>query len=250
MRLSGKIALVTGAGSGIGKASAISLARKGADLVLWGRTKSKLSLTEEDILSLSQRCLSCSVDLTLPAELSKAVQDVQKNFGEIDILVNSAGINIPQSAEDVTIESWDTIMETNVKGLFFCCQAVAKQSMIPREKGVIINISSQAGKVALPYRAAYCASKGAVDQLTRVLAYEWAKYKIRVNAVAPTFVETPFTEKMLTDLEFREFVMNNIPLKRLATAEDVANAVCFLASDESKMVTGAVIPVDGGWTIH
>jgi NAD(P)-dependent dehydrogenase (short-subunit alcohol dehydrogenase family) len=89
-----------------------------------------------------------------------------------------------------------------------------------------------------------------VDQLTRVLAYEWAKYKIRVNAVAPTFVETPFTEKMFNDLEFREFVMNNIPLRRLATAEDVANAVCFLASDESNMVTGAVIPVDGGWTIH
>jgi len=250
MSLSGKIALVTGAGSGIGKASAISLARKGADLVLWGRTKSKLSLTEEDILSLGRRCLSYSVDVTLPAELPKVVQDVQKDFGEIDILVNSAGLNIPQSAEDVTLEAWDTIMETNVKGLFFCCQSVGKHSMIPRETGVIINISSQAGKVALPYRAAYCASKGAVDQLTRVLAYEWAKYKIRVNAVAPTFVETPFTEKMFNDLEFREFVMNNIPLRRLATAEDVANAVCFLASDESNMVTGAVIPVDGGWTIH
>jgi len=250
MSLSGKIALVTGAGSGIGKASAISLAKKGADLVLWGRTKSKLSQTGEEILSLGRRCLLYPVDVTLPADLSKAVQDIQKDFGEIDILVNSAGVNIPQSAEDVTVDAWNIIMDTNVKGLFFCCQSVGKQSMMPREKGVIINISSQAGKVALPYRAVYCASKGAVDQLTRVLAYEWAKYKIRVNAVAPTFVETPFTEKMLNDLEFREFVMSNIPLKRLATAEDVANAVCFLASDESNMITGAVIPVDGGWTIH
>ncbi|MCX6660032.1 MAG: SDR family NAD(P)-dependent oxidoreductase [Candidatus Bathyarchaeota archaeon] len=250
MSLSGKVALVTGAGSGIGKASAISLAKKGADLVLWGRTKSKLSQTGEEILSLGRRCLLYPVDVTLPADLSKAVQDIQKDFGEIDILVNSAGVNIPQSAEDVTVDAWNIIMDTNVKGLFFCCQSVGKQSMMPREKGVIINISSQAGKVALPYRAVYCASKGAVDQLTRVLAYEWAKYKIRVNAVAPTFVETPFTEKMLNDLEFREFVMSNIPLKRLATAEDVANAVCFLASDESNMITGAVIPVDGGWTIH
>ena len=250
MSLSGKVALVTGAGSGIGKASAISLAKKGADLVLWGRTKSKLSQTGEEILSLGRRCLLYPVDVTLPADLSKAVQDFQKDFGEIDILVNSAGVNIPQSAEDVTVDAWNIIMDTNVKGLFFCCQSVGKQSMMPREKGVIINISSQAGKVALPYRAVYCASKGAVDQLTRVLAYEWAKYKIRVNAVAPTFVETPFTEKMLNDLEFREFVMSNIPLKRLATAEDVANAVCFLASDESNMITGAVIPVDGGWTIH
>lgn len=250
MSLSGKVALVTGAGSGIGKASAISLAKKGADLVLWGRTKSKLYQTGEEILSLGRRCLLYPVDVTLPADLSKAVKDIQKNFGEIDILVNSAGVNIPQSAEDVTIDAWNTIMDTNVKGLFFCCQSVGKQSMMPREKGVIINISSQAGKVALPYRTVYCASKGAVDQLTRVLAYEWARYKIRVNAVAPTFVETPFTEKMLNDLEFREFVMSNIPLKRLATAEDVANAVCFLASDESNMITGAVIPVDGGWTIH
>lgn len=143
-----------------------------------------------------------------------------------------------------------TLMNTNVKGLFFCCQSVGQQSMIPRRKGVIINISSQAGKVALPYRAAYCASKGAVDQLTRVLAYEWARYNIRVNAVAPTFVETPFTEKMFADPEFKKFVMDNIPLKRLATPVEVASAVCFLASDESSMITGAIIPVDGGWTIH
>ncbi|MBS7627094.1 SDR family oxidoreductase [Candidatus Bathyarchaeota archaeon] len=250
MALSGKIALVTGAGSGLGKASAIRLARDGADLILWGRTESKLAQTGEEILRLGRRCKWYSVDVNKTDEIQEAVRRARREFGEIDILVNSAGVNIPQRAEEVTVEAWDTIVDTNLKGLFFCCQAVGVQSMIPRRKGVIINISSQAGKVALPYRAAYCASKGGVDQVTRVLAYEWARFNIRVNAVAPTFVETPFTEKMLADPEFRNFVMDNIPLKRLATQDEVAAAVSFLVSDEASIITGAVLPVDGGWTIH
>jgi 2-deoxy-D-gluconate 3-dehydrogenase len=250
MALSGKIALVTGAGSGLGKASAIRLARDGADLILWGRTESKLAQTGCEILRLGRRCKWYSVDVNKTDEIPEAVRRARKEFGEIDILVNSAGVNIPQRAEEVTVEAWDTIVDTNLKGLFFCCQAVGVQSMIPRRNGVIINISSQAGKVALPYRAAYCASKGGVDQVTRVLAYEWARYNIRVNAVAPTFVETPFTEKMLADPEFRKFVMDNIPLKRLATQDEVAAAVSFLASDETGIITGAILPVDGGWTIH
>jgi NAD(P)-dependent dehydrogenase (short-subunit alcohol dehydrogenase family) len=250
MNLSHRVALVTGAGSGLGKAAAIQLARNGADLVLWGRSESKLAQTGEKILNLGRECRWYSVDINKIEDISNVVQRARRDCGEIDLLVNSAGVNIPQNAESVTIEAWDTIMNTNVKGLFFCCQSVGQQSMIPRRKGHIINISSQAGKVALPKRAAYCASKGAVDQLTRVLAYEWAKYNIRVNAVAPTFVETPFTEKMFADPEFKRFVFASIPLKRLATPEEVANAVCFLASDESSIITGAILPMDGGWTIH
>lgn len=248
--LSGNIALVTGGSSGIGKASAIKLAELGADLVLWSRTESKLAETGNEILKLGRKCGWDSVDVTKIDGMAEAVQKIRKDFGEINILVNSAGVNIPQNAEEVTLEAWETVMDTNIKGLFFCCQAVGKLSMIPRKRGIIINISSQAGKVALPFRAAYCSSKGAVDQLTRVLAFEWAKYNIRVNAVAPTFVETPFTKKMLVDEEFHDYVMNKIPLKRLATTDDVANAVCFLASNQSSMITGAVVPVDGGWTIH
>jgi NAD(P)-dependent dehydrogenase (short-subunit alcohol dehydrogenase family) len=250
MSLSGKVALVTGAGSGIGRGCAIQLAQSGADLILWGRTESKLAETGAEISAVRQKCRWYSVDVTNIQEIPEVLQKSRRECGEIDILVNSAGVNIPQNAEDVTAQVWNTIMDTNVKGLFFCCQSVAKQSMIPRKKGVIINISSQAGRVALPLRAAYCSSKGAVDQLTRVLALEWAKHDIRVNAVAPTFVETPFTAKMLADQEFKDYVMNKILLRRFATPEDVANAVCFLASDQSSMITGAVIPVDGGWTIH
>ncbi|MCW4032391.1 MAG: SDR family oxidoreductase [Candidatus Bathyarchaeota archaeon] len=247
---SGNIALVTGGSSGIGKASAIKLAELGADIVLWSRTESKLAETGNEILKLGRKCRWDSVDVIKIDEIAEAAQKIRKDFGEIDILVNSAGVNIPQNAEEVTLEAWDTIMDTNIKGLFFCCQAVGILSMIPRKKGIIINISSQAGKVALPFRAAYCSSKGAVDQLTRVLAFEWAKYNIRVNAVSPTFVETPFTKKMFVDKEFNDYVMNKIPLKRLATTDDVANAVCFLVSNQSSMITGAVVPVDGGWTIH
>ena len=250
MSLSGKIALVTGAGSGIGKISAIQLAQNGAELVLLGRNEKKLTETSSQISKSVGKCKWFSVDVTNTKEISNSVQKIRKECGEIDILVNSAGVNIPQKAEDVTIDAWNTIMDTNVKGLFFCCQAVGRQSMIPRKQGVIVNISSQAGKVALPLRAAYCSSKGAVDQLTRVLAFEWAKYGVRVNAVAPTFVETPFTKEMLIDQEFKNFVMNKIPLKRLATPLEVANVVCFLATNQSSMITGAIIPVDGGWTIH
>ena len=250
MSLSGKIALVTGAGSGIGKISAIQLAQNGAELVVLGRNEKKLAETSSEISKSVGKCKWYSVDLTNTKEISDSVHIIRKECGEIDILVNSAGVNIPQKAEDVTIDAWNTIMNTNVKGLFFCCQAVGRQSMIPRKQGVIVNISSQAGKVALPLRAAYCSSKGAVDQLTRVLAFEWAKYGVRVNAVAPTFVETPFTKEMLIDQEFKNFVMNKIPLKRLATPLEVANVVCFLATNQSSMITGAIIPVDGGWTIH
>ncbi len=248
--LSGKIALVTGGGSGIGRACAIQLALEGTDVILWGRTLSKLIDVGKEIIKIGRKCKWYSIDVTNTEKIPKAVSKIQKDLGEIDILVNSAGANIPQNAEDVSLEAWNTIMDINVKGLFFCCQSVAKKSMMPRGKGIIINISSQAGKVALPYRAAYCSSKGAVDQLTRVLAYEWAKYNIKVNAVAPTFVETPFTKRMLSDPKFNKFVMDNIPLKRLATVEEVARTVCFLASEEAGSITGAIIPVDGGWTIH
>jgi 2-deoxy-D-gluconate 3-dehydrogenase len=248
--LSGRGALITGGGSGLGRASAILLAQSGADLVLWGRTESKLAETGEEILSIGRKCRWYSVDVTKIDDIPDAVRKVRSECGEIDILVNSAGINIPQNAEDVTPEAWNTIMDTNTKGLFFCCQSVGQQSMIPRRKGVIINISSQAGQVALLYRAAYCASKGAVNQLTRVLALEWAKYNIKVNAIGPTFVETPLTEKMLADPQFNDYVMGNIPLNRLATSEEVASTVCFLASDRAGAITGAIIPVDCGWTIH
>jgi 2-deoxy-D-gluconate 3-dehydrogenase len=172
-----------------------------------------------------------------------------KAFGHIDILVNNAGINIPQWAVDVTEEAWDDILDTNLKGLFFCAQAVGKV-MIQQRKGKIINISSQTGTVAIPERAAYCSSKGGVNLLTKVLAVEWAQYNINVNAIAPTFIETPFSKPMFENTGFREYVLENIPLGRIGQPQDVVGGLIYLASEASNLVTGHILLIDGGWTAH
>jgi len=173
---------------------------------------------------------------------------IRQEMGEISILVCSAGINIPKPAHEITEAEWDAINNVNTKGLFFCNQAVAIQSMIPLKDRAIVNIASQVGLVGGWKRAAYCASKGAVVLLTRAEAVDWAPYNIRINAVAPTFVSTEFTRSMLEDSEFKNYVLDNILYHRLATVNDVASAVCFLASDKANMITGTVFPVDGGWT--
>ena len=166
-------------------------------------------------------------------------------FQHIDILVNNAGVNIPQWAVEVTEEAWDTIMDVNLKGVFFVAQAVGRV-MIRQKRGKIINVSSQAGSVGLLRRAAYCASKGGVNLFTRVLAIEWAPHNINVNAIAPTFVETPLTGPMFQDKDFREYVMGNISLGRIGKPKDIVGAAIYLASAASDLVTGHVLLIDGG----
>jgi NAD(P)-dependent dehydrogenase (short-subunit alcohol dehydrogenase family) len=248
--LSGKVAIVTGAGRGIGYHIALALAKYGADLVVCSRTVQELEKVGNEIEKLGRRVLIQKVDVRKIPEIHAMVRETVNAFGHIDILVNNAGINIPQWAVDVTEEAWDTIIGTNLKGLFFCAQAVGKV-MIEQKKGKIINISSQAGCVGILYRAAYCSSKGGVNLLTKVLAIEWAKYNIKVNAIAPTFVETPLSRTMFQQKEgFREYVLGNIPLGRIGKPEDVVGAIIYLASDASDLVTGHVLLVDGGWTAH
>lgn len=188
------------------------------------------------------------LDVTDIPAIALTVSQIRQDLGEVEVLVCSAGINIPKPAEEVTEADWDTILSTNTKGLFFCNQAVAIQSMIPRKTGAIVNIASIYGLVGGPKRATYCASKGGIVQLTRQEAIDWAPYNIRVNAVAPTFILTDMTRGYLGDPEFKNYVLDKTPLHRLATVDDVAAAVCFLASDEANMITGAILPVDGGWT--
>ena len=245
--LSGKVAIVTGAGRGIGYHIALALAKYGADLVVCSRTLSELERVGGEIEKFGRRVLIQQMDVTKIPEVHSMVEETVKAFGHIDVLVNNAGINIPQKAEEVTEEAWDRIMNTNLKALFFCAQAVGK-AMIKQKKGKIINISSQAGCVGLPLRAAYCSSKGGVHQLTRVLAIEWAPYNILVNAVAPTFVETPFSKPMFEKAGFREYVLKNILLGRLGQPQDIVGGVIYLASEASNLVTGHVLLIDGGWT--
>jgi NAD(P)-dependent dehydrogenase (short-subunit alcohol dehydrogenase family) len=247
--LTGKVAIVTGAGRGMGYHIALALARYGADLVVCSRTISELEKVGAEIEKLGRRVLIQKMDVTSTPEIHAMVDGTVKTFGRIDILVNNAGLNIPQWAEEVTEEAWDRVFDINLKGTFFCAQAVGKV-MIRQKKGKIINISSQSGSVGLIMRSAYCASKGGLNLLTKVLALEWAKHNILVNAIAPTFLETPMTKPMLEKKEFHDYVMGNILLGRLARFEDVTGAVIYLASEASNMVTGHVLLIDGGWTIH
>ena len=247
--LSGKVAIVTGAGRGMGYHIALALARYGADLVVCSRTLSELEKVAAEIEPLGRRVLIQKMDVTNIPEIHSMVEAAVKTFGRIDLLVNNAGLNIPQWAEEVTEEAWDRVFDINLKGTFFCAQAVGKV-MIRQKRGKIINISSQSGSVGLIMRSAYCASKGGLNLLTKVLALEWAKHNILVNAIAPTFLETPMTKPMLEKKEFHDYVMGNILLGRLAKFEDVTGAVIYLASEASNMVTGHVLLIDGGWTIH
>ena len=247
--LTDRVALVTGAGRGIGRHLAQGLARYGADIIATGRTVSQLEEAAQEIRQLGRRCLVVPMDITQKADIEKGVEKAFQHFGRIDILVNNAGINIPKPALEVTEEDWRRVLDSNLTGLFFCCQAVGR-IMVNQKSGKIINISSQTGTVAIQWRAAYCSSKAGVNLLTKVLALEWGPHNINVNAVAPTFIETPMTRPMLENPAFREMVLNKILLGRVGQPKDVLGAVIYLASEASSLVTGHVLLVDGGWTAH
>lgn len=246
--IEGKVAIVTGASKGIGKSIALLLANNGANIALISRDKEELQKVADEIEGIGQKVLIVPIDLTKTSEISKKVQEIHNYFGQIDILINNAGTNIPKDAEDVTESEWNKVMDINVKSVFFLSQAVGKY-MKESSKGKIINVSSQMAFVGYYKRAAYSSSKGAITQLTKALSIEWAEHNINVNAVAPTFIETPMTKKMLNEKEFKDDVLGRIPLKRLAKEEDLFGAFIYLSSNASDMVTGQTIIVDGGWTV-
>lgn len=247
--LEGKIALITGGNKGIGKGTALCFANSGADVIVAGRTKEELELVATEIEKMGRRSLPIVVDVTKKQSVDAMVQKVLDEFKRIDILVNNAGISEVMPPEEYTEEIWDSIIDTNLKGVFLCSQSVGKV-MIKQMQGSIINISSQASIVALPNHAAYCASKGGVNLLTKALALDWARYGIRVNAVAPTVINTPMADKIFGDPDVRAEILKKIPIGHFGEVEDVAGAVIFLASDASNMITGHVLLVDGGWTIQ
>ncbi len=248
MSLHNRVALITGAAGGIGKAIALAFGAAGARVFLNGTSVEKLTDLSAALKAEGVESAYKAIDIRANRASDELVDAVIQTMGTIDILVNSAGINRPQKSEDVTEENWDAVLDTNLKATFFISQAAGKE-MIKKKSGKIINISSQAGLVGLPMRAAYCSSKGGVNQLTRTLALEWAQHNILVNAIAPTFVLTPFTKGMFKDKEFLKYVMDSIPLGRMAEPEEIAYAALFLASDLSNMITGHILTVDGGWTI-
>lgn len=247
-RLDGKVALITGAAAGLGAAIAVALARQGADVALMGKPGgTPLADTVARVRVHGHRIAAFEINMRDLNQIQMGAKAVLEAFGRVDILINNAGINRPAPGLEVTEESWDDLFDTNVKGGFFLAQKLAPQ-MIERGWGRVIWVSSQAGVVGIPGQPAYCATKGAVNQLVRTLGVEWAKYGITVNAIGPTFVETALTRKRLEQPAFRSFVLDKIPAGRLARAEEVAAAAVFLASEEASMVNCHVLMVDGGWT--
>jgi len=243
----GKVALVTGAARGLGAACALALAQAGADLALGLRDATTGGPLVQAIRALGRRALALQMDVTRLDQITGAVADAERALGRIDILVNNAGIGPPAAAEEVTEEAFDRTLAVNLKGTFFVSQAVGR-SMMGGGGGRIINLSSQAGFVALPTESVYCMTKAAIAHLTKCLAVEWAPHGINVNAVAPTFIRTPGTEKWLSDEDFRADLLSRIPLGRVGEPIDVAGAVVFLASPAAALITGTTLLIDGGWT--
>ena len=241
--LAGKTAIVTGAGRGIGTACATSLARAGADVVLVARTRPELDIVAAAIRANGGSARVKPCDITDPAQ----VADVVSALDRVDVLVNNAGTDRPTAFLDVTPELIDELLAVNVKGTFFMSQASTRKMIAGGGGGSIVNISSQLGIVGSAYETAYCAAKFGVEGLTRSMAIELAQHQIRVNSVAPTVVDTPRTAAALANDALRTMIIGRIPLGRLATGADVAEAVLFFASPASAMVTGTTLPVDGGW---
>ena len=243
-RLDGKMALVTGAGRGIGRATALALAAAGAELVLVSRTASELDAVAHGIASGGGKARSLPLDVTNP----DAVRDAFASLDRLDILVNNAGINRPQPFLEVDEPTLDLLLGLNVRAAFIVAQAAARL-MVARGGGVIINISSQMGHVGSERnRTVYVMTKHALEGLTKAMAVELAPKGVRVVSIAPTFIETPLSKPFLDDPETRKWILERIPLGRIGTVEEVASAVVFLASPAAALVTGSSLLVDGGWT--
>ncbi|MDP3387763.1 MAG: glucose 1-dehydrogenase [Eubacteriales bacterium] len=245
--LTGKTAIVTGATKGLGYATAHSLADSGANVVIVSRSEGDCIKVAEEIKSKGVKSMAYACDITQKKMIDALVENTIKQFGFIDILVNNAGVAITKPAEELTEDDWDFVVDTNLKGVFLTAQAVGKR-MIKQKHGRIINIASMLGLVGDKNVLPYLCSKGGVVQLTRGLALEWAKYGIRVNGIAPGYVITPINENVLNEEKVRKYLLDKTPMRRFGTAEEIASAVVYLASDEASYITGTILTVDGGWT--
>ena len=247
-RLDGKVALVTGASAGLGAAIAIGMAQAGAEIALVARTRAALDNVAARIRASGGRCSVIACDVTDTPALRAGIAGLAR----LDVLVNNAGTNFPEAIVDVTDEHLDTMLALNVKSVYVAAQAAVRKMLEDPRRGqvggVILNMSSQMGHVGSPNRTVYCMTKHAVEGFTKALAVELAPQGIRVNSIAPTFVDTPLVRRVVNTPEKRDFVMNRIPMGRLAKLEDIVAAAVYLASPAASMITGTSLVVDGGWT--
>jgi len=246
--LSGRTALVTGAARGLGRAIALALAEAGADIALGLRNRDSASDLIGEIEATGRRAFAVQLDVGDIQQIDDGIAEAKRLLGRLDILVNNAGIAPTNPAEHVTEADFDATLAVNLKGTFFASQR-AGRLMLEQGFGRIINVSSQAGLVALPGESIYCMTKAAIIHLTKCLAVEWGDRGVTVNAIAPTFIETPGTDKALSDPAFRADVEDRIAaLHRIGQPQDVVGAVVFLASPAAALITGHTIVIDGGWT--
>ena len=249
MHLKDQVIIVTGASKGIGAGIAKEIAEQGATVILCARNLEKLDEVVQEIKKSGGTAHALQLDLTSVAEITKVFQSIYDDFGRIDVLINNAGLGNNHSAIEVTEDDWDQMMDVNLKGLFFCAQQAGKY-MLKKGYGRIINMSSQASLVAIKDHAVYCASKGGVNLLTKVLALEWASQGITVNGISPTFTYTPGTAERLDNPEYLKGVINRIPVGQVARISDISAAILYLIGPNSSMITGANLVIDGGWTIQ
>ncbi len=246
--LDGQVAIVTGGSNGIGRAVVQRFCEEGASCVIVDIDQEKSQQYVRELEERGYRASAVLVDVSKVLAIREAVQTVLQQFGRIDILVNCAGVNVRKPAIEYTEEDWNFMVDINLKGTFFFCLEVGKHMIARGGGGVIVNLASLQSEEVLPERAIYAATKGGVRQLTKAFAVEWAKYGIRVNAVSPAFIKTPMVEKVLADPKWYNLIVSRTPLGRPGTPEEVAELILFLASPRSSYITGANIPIDGGWT--
>lgn len=246
--LTGQMALVTGSTRGLGETMAKAIAKAGADVAVCGRSETDLKRVSDDIIALGRRAKGFYLDVTSKKSIQASVELILSYFGKVDILVNNAGMNHRVPVLEYPEKMWDMVINTNLKGYFLMAQAVVPQ-MIDRGYGKVINMSSILGTVGLPNQIAYASSKGGVNQMTKVMALEWAKLGVRVNAIGPTYFETELVTQIRNDPERFNFINERTPMGRWGHLSELEGIVIFLASHASDFITGQTIYVDGGWTI-
>jgi 2-deoxy-D-gluconate 3-dehydrogenase len=243
--LDDKVAVVTGAGRGLGQAAACALAEAGADVALLGRTERELEATADLIREMGRRAITVVTDVTSEDSVEEAAATVTEKFGRVDILVNNAGIATVAPLLEMTVSDLRRVMDTNVLGVFLCSRAFGAH-MVAQRKGTIINIASIAGLVGEADTTAYSASKGAIIAFTKSLAIEWARHNVTVNAIAPGYFRTDLNKKALDDVQIGPKIVARIPQRRVGQPEELGPLVAYLASDVARFMTGSVLVIDGG----
>lgn len=246
MKLLGKVAIVTGGGTGIGAAAALLMAAEGAKICVSGRRTSPLDVTVDAITASGGEAMAVSGNVASAEDTQNLVRDTLSAFGRLDILVTSAGTANLTAVADMTESEWDETLETNLKGTFLAVKAVLP-TMVSQASGTIVTVSSILGQRGMKGAAAYGASKAGIEQFTKVVALEHAGQGIRANAIAPGWVETPMTDTLPKDSGLRKFISSRIPAGRFGEPEEIAHAILYLASDEACWITGTVLTIDGGW---